>query len=92
MGYQPLRITIPTSPPYQEFAMQESDHDDLEFTDEQLRDALRDVGQQARQEAFAAGRPVFVIKGNSIVALHPDGREEVIETLCPETAPPADHQ
>ncbi|HEY7153022.1 MAG TPA: hypothetical protein VH575_03585 [Gemmataceae bacterium] len=61
--------------------MQENNGDMPEFTDEQLRAALKRVGRDARQEAFAAGRPVIVIKGNAIVALHPDGREEIIEPL-----------
>jgi hypothetical protein len=39
------------------------------------------VGEDARQAAFAAGRPVFIIKGRSLVALHADGTEEVIKTL-----------
>jgi hypothetical protein len=62
--------------------MPENNDDLPEFTDEQLRAALKRVGRDARQEAFAAGQPVFFVKGASIVALHPDGREEVIEPLC----------
>ena len=58
--------------------------DGREFTDEQLRAALRRVGREARQSAFAAGYPVIVIKGMAIVALYPDGREEILETLRPE--------
>jgi hypothetical protein len=63
--------------------MQEHNGDMPEFTDEQLRAALKRVGRDARQAAFAAGRPVFVVKGNAIVALHPDGTEEIVESLCP---------
>ena len=58
--------------------------DGQEFTDEQLRAALRRVGREARQAAFAAGYPVIVVKGRALVALHPDGREEIIEPLLPE--------
>ncbi|HTU20628.1 MAG TPA: hypothetical protein VMG10_21385 [Gemmataceae bacterium] len=58
--------------------------DGQEFTDEQLRAALRRVGQEARQTAFAAGYPVIVIKGMALVALYPDGREEILEPLRPE--------
>lgn len=65
--------------------MQDNDDDDLEFTDEQLRAALKRVGSAARQEAFAAGLPVVVLKGTAIVALFPDGSEKIIKTLCRET-------
>lgn len=68
----------------QEAALVENDHDEPEFTDEQLRAALRRVGEDARREAFAAGRPVFIIKGTSLVALHADGTEEILKTLRPE--------
>jgi hypothetical protein len=50
----------------------------VEFTDEQLRAALKRVGRDAREAAFAAGRPVVVIKDGSLVALYGDGTEEVI--------------
>ncbi len=56
-----------------------------EFSDEQLRVALRRVGRDARRTAFAAGRPVFIVKGASLVALHPDGTEEIIQPLHGET-------
>lgn len=62
--------------------MQHNALDIPEFTDEQLHAALVRVGREARRSAFAAGRPVVVIKGRSIVALYADGREEVLETLC----------
>lgn len=60
--------------------------DDLEFTEEQLHKVLRSVGEEARRSAFAKGQPVIFLKGRSIVALHPDGREEIIEILPPETS------
>ncbi len=66
-----------------ELVMQENNGDMPEFTDEQLRAALKRVGRDARQAAFAAGRPIVVVKDNAIVALHPDGREEIIKPLCP---------
>jgi len=55
--------------------------DPPEFTDEQLRAALRSVGETARREAFAAGRSVMIVKGASLVLLHPDGTEEVVGPL-----------
>jgi hypothetical protein len=61
--------------------MPEDIDDGREFTDEQLRAALRRVGEEARREAFAAGLPVYILKGKSLVALHADGTEEVIEQL-----------
>jgi len=65
--------------------MQNNDNDGLEFTDEQLRAALKRMGRDARMAAFSVGQPVIVVKGSSIVALHPDGSEEIIETLIRET-------
>jgi hypothetical protein len=44
----------------------------------QLRAALKQVGQEARREAFAAGLPIFVLRGTSLIALHADGTEEII--------------
>lgn len=61
--------------------MAENVVDDLEFTEEQLRAALRRVGREARQATFAAGQPVVVVKGMTLVALYPDGREEILEPL-----------
>jgi hypothetical protein len=65
--------------------------DTPEFTDEQLQAALRDVGAEARQAAFAAGKAVIYVKGQTIVALHPDGTEEVVESLSQgiDTSPDA---
>jgi hypothetical protein len=63
--------------------MQETNGDAPEFTDEQLRAALKRVGRDARQAAFAVGRPVIIIKGGAIVALHADGSEEILESLHP---------
>jgi hypothetical protein len=42
--------------------MPENDSEGMEFTDEQLRAALKRVGQEARRAAFAAGRPVSLSK------------------------------
>ena len=53
--------------------------DDKEFTDEQLRDALRRVGSEARRAAFAAGRPVVQLKDGKVVWIYPDGTERVAE-------------
>ena len=51
-----------------------------------------DVSARTRRSAFAAGRPVFVIKGTMIVALHPDGTEEVVESLRPQLETASDPQ
>jgi len=61
--------------------MQQNDTEAPEFTDEQLRAALKRVSQEVRQTLFAAGYPLMVIKGRSIVALYEDGSEEIIESL-----------
>lgn len=65
--------------------MQANNGDSPEFTDEQLRAALKGVGRDARQMAFAAGQPVFILKGDAIVALYADGREEIIESIHDST-------
>jgi hypothetical protein len=48
---------------------------------------LRRVGEEARREAFAAGRPVIILKGTALIALHADGTEEVIERIGPPAEP-----
>jgi hypothetical protein len=78
--------------PKRGITMPEDNGDGLEFSDEQLRAVLKRVGQDARQKAFAAGRPVFIVKGTSLVALHADGTEEVIECLGSETESGQDHE
>jgi hypothetical protein len=67
--------------------MQENTDEDREFTDEQMRAALRGVGEDARREAFAAGRPVFILKDSALVAVYSDGTEKIIERLVPGTHP-----
>lgn len=57
----------------------ENGTDPVEFTDAQLRAALKDVGLEARRQAFAAGRPVFVVRDGKIVALYPDGTEKPVD-------------
>jgi hypothetical protein len=46
-----------------------------EFSDIQLTEALSQIGQEARQEAFGAGRPVIVLKGDKPTWVYPDGTE-----------------
>ncbi len=53
-------------------------HDEpREFTDEELRAALRRVGEHARQQAFSAGKPIVILRGTDLVWIYPDGHEEV---------------
>lgn len=61
--------------------MNEEIADELEFTDEQLRAALKRVGREARQQAFAGGRPVFFVKNGSLIALQSHGTEKVVKVL-----------
>lgn len=58
-------------------------NDRPEFTDDQLRDALKRVGQSARQAAFAAGLPIVVARGSKLVAIYADGTEKIIGPLQP---------
>jgi hypothetical protein len=69
----------------QDLAMQENGADLPEFTDEQLRAALKRVGRDALQAAFAAGRHVMILRDGFVVALYPDGSERVIAPLRPMT-------
>jgi hypothetical protein len=61
--------------------MAETIDDTSEFTDEELRAALKLVGSEAKRKAFAAGRPVLILKGRRIVAVYPDGKEVTIEPI-----------
>jgi hypothetical protein len=61
--------------------MENNNRDDVEFTDEQLRAALKRVGREARRRAFAAGQPVVILKGSALVELYPDGTEKVIKEI-----------
>ena len=61
--------------------MEEHSTDEEEFTDEQLRAALDRMGNEAKRKAFAAGLPVVILKGSDLIALHADGREEILERL-----------
>ena len=61
--------------------MSEKIVEEMEFTEEQLRAALKRVGSDARQQAFAAGRPVFFVKNGVLIALYSDGSEQVIKPV-----------
>jgi hypothetical protein len=65
--------------------MQPDNIDAPEFTDEQLRTALRCIGRDARQAAFAVGRPVLIVRDGWLVELHRDGTERVVGPVRPET-------
>lgn len=47
--------------------------DPPEFTDDELRAALKQMGEEARTAAFAIGRPIMVLKDGQLVLLCPDG-------------------
>lgn len=55
------------------------DEDPREFTDDEMRAALQQMGDRARREAFAAGKPIVFLRGSHLVWLFPDGHEECIE-------------
>lgn len=56
-----------------------------EFTDEQIRAALKQVGRDARRGAFAAGCPVYFVRGHLVVALHADGTEDIVGRMPSDT-------
>lgn len=72
--------------------MLENMNDEPEFTDEQLRAVLKRVGRDARQAAFAAGLPVYIVKGRFLVALYSDGTEKIVEALCQESDAACEHE
>jgi hypothetical protein len=61
--------------------MSETVHDPPEFTDDQLRAALKRVGEEARAQAFAAGRPVMVAQDGRLVLLYADGVHQVVQPV-----------
>jgi hypothetical protein len=65
----------------------ETDLDDREFTDEQLRTALQQVGRTAREEAFRAGLPVVALKDGHLVWIYSDGREETVDPSTTNSVP-----
>lgn len=46
-----------------------------EVATEQLQAALKDIGIEARREAFSAGRPVIMLKNDAPVWVYADGTE-----------------
>ena len=52
-----------------------------EFSDEQLRDALKRVGTEAQRISFVAGRPIVYLKGKYLIALHQNGTEQVLKPV-----------
>jgi hypothetical protein len=60
------------------------DDEEREFTDEQLRAALRRMGEAVREEARRAGDVLTIVRGGYLVVVHPDGREERIEAVPSE--------
>lgn len=51
-----------------------------EFTDKQLRDALKQIGIRAKQSAFEKHRPIFVFRDGHLIALHRDGSTNLIQS------------
>jgi hypothetical protein len=52
-----------------------------EFSDSQLRDALKRVGRDARQATFDTGMPIIVFKDKQLVQVYSDGREVAVQSL-----------
>jgi hypothetical protein len=55
-----------------------------EFTDAELKDALKRVGEDARRAAFQSGHPVAFLKDGKLVQVFPDGREIAVPSAEPE--------
>jgi hypothetical protein len=57
--------------------MNETIDEPPDFTHEQLNRALKEIGEEARREAFAAGLPVAIFKNGNVVLQYADGHEEI---------------
>lgn len=57
--------------------MNETIDEPPDFTHEQLNRTLKEIGEKARREAFAAGLPVTIFKNGHVVLQYADGREEI---------------
>jgi small GTP-binding protein len=53
--------------------------DEPELSEQQLRAALPEIGREAREAAFRAGRPVIVLKDGRPVWVYPDGKERAAD-------------
>ncbi len=67
----------------EDLVSREPPEDDPELDREQLRSALAEVGRRARAEAFAAGRPVAVLKDGRPVWVYPNGEEHGADSTQP---------
>ncbi len=63
----------------EEFVRCETPADDADFRADQLLAALPEIGREARETAFRAGRPVIVLKAGRPVWQYPDGTERAVE-------------
>lgn len=55
--------------------------DKPEFSDDELRAALKRMGTEVRRATKAAHRPIIVFKNGTIVAIDAKGKETIIEPL-----------
>lgn len=62
--------------------MSETINDPPEFTDDELRAALKQAGADARNAVFAAGRPIMVAQDGLLVLLYPDGTRKVAGSVA----------
>ena len=60
--------------------------DEPELGHDELRRALPNVGQAAREAAFQAGQPVVILKDGQLVAVSPDGTERALGPANSENA------
>lgn len=54
---------------------------ELSPEEQMLADAAREASAKAVAETFALGLPITVAKGDKIVRIYPDGKEEIIGDL-----------
>ena len=58
-----------------------------EFTDQELRDALKRVGSDEHRALFNAGQPIVFLQGQNLIARYKDGREVVLKRVDHATEP-----
>lgn len=51
-----------------------------EFTDAELKEALKRVGEDARHAAFQSGHPIAFLKDGKLFQAFPDGREIEVDS------------
>jgi hypothetical protein len=63
--------------------MAEMNCDQPEFSDNELRAALKRAGQTARRATFETGRPIVVYRDNQLIGVYQDGHQVILSVDVP---------